>query len=212
MIWKESFEIVLTSHISIWFMVYIELPTDWRREVLCFCFWPLLNIPRWLKDPQSNHINVFVLTTWHTDPLGQRPPTLQPQKASSPTCFGKICQFRHVPCQEITRHVDRGNSRKFKNCVWFSGSVEDSWKHHVLFFQDGFPWMSLMMSVVCLGWWADGQRSRNKKEGWTEAKWGEESKEGGWKESEGVKNGWGHKQENKGGQKQGIGTTDARKT
>lgn len=37
----------------------IDLPTDQQRVGLCICFWPLLNISRWLKDPQSNHIHFF---------------------------------------------------------------------------------------------------------------------------------------------------------
>lgn len=98
------------------FISCCELPTDKQREGLCICFWPLLNISHWRKNPQRNHINFCVLTTWHTDPTTPNVPNVlqrsDHRRLPLDPCFGKICQLRHVPCREMTRHVDKREFQK----------------------------------------------------------------------------------------------------
>ena len=163
------------------FISCCELPTDKQREGLCICFWPLLNISHWRKNPQRNHINFCVLTTWHTDPTTPNVPNVlqrsDHRRLPLDPCFGKICQLRHVPCREMTRHVDKREFQKaniqelYVIFFFLWGSCKEkgvgSATFFYFFFQDWFPWMTLMMSVVCLGcWWSEGEGREGGMEGW----------------------------------------------
>lgn len=80
----------------------------------------------------------------------------------------------------MTHHVDRGNSRNWK---FRNGDLKGVlWGRLLLCDQGLFQWKSLTISAVILGA-ADGQWFE-KTGGEMEIKWGDESKEEGWKENE----------------------------
>lgn len=131
---KRVFKVKMPSHAQInkcfffWFMLFMV--ASHRQKVgLCICFWPLLNIPYWVNDPQCNHTNFFVSWLRVTlSPWTKSPDVLQygdHRRLALKAVLEISVSFVMCSRQEITRHVNWGNSGKwnFKNYLWFNGGM-----------------------------------------------------------------------------------------
>lgn len=123
-----------------------------------YYFRPLQIISHWLKDQQSNHINLFCLeyvTHWTSIP--HVPMSSEAVTAASflLNLFWNNLQISSCSCQEIARLWWHREFQKLKiqesacDLTWVLwGGLGSSF----ITFPNRFSWMSLMMTVVCLGW------------------------------------------------------------